>query len=378
MFSIDIRPVSAGSVVFARGYPSPFAPGLQTRIQVELPGGITSLNLEATCALLSELIAARSVSGAERCALELVEQRCREWGWAFERIPVTAERWNIFIATGTPRVVFTTHIDVVPAPSALFTPLMNNLRIVGRGACDAKGALASMIAAGSRLRAEGKSDFGILVVVGEESDGLGARTSAAALRTRGIQYLIDGEPTECKLMRAHLGAVETIITCRGKACHSGYPELGVDANRALLEVLERIIHHSWPTHPQFGPTLVNVGCIEGGVASNVIADRAVAKVLLRSGVSCAEIEREIAQVVGRDASIKHCSSEPAACHVVSGFEIDIARYCSDIPNFIELGATPLLFGPGSIHNAHTDSEFVEISQLARATDGYAELYHKLS
>lgn len=328
--------------------------------------------------LLSHLIQFRSLTGEERGALHFLEQRFGEWNWNFERIPVSADRWNLFVSFGSPEILYTTHVDVVPAPDSAFSPRQENDRIIGRGACDAKGPLVAMIAALHRLRSSGADNLALLVVVGEEVDGIGARVSADALQGRGIRYLINGEPTEGKLMSAHRGYIHVRLRFQGKACHSGYPHLGVDANRALVETLSRVYAHHWPVHPEFGETLVNAGVIRGGSALNIISPRAETELVFRSTCSSAEVLRELEQVVAGAAEVEVLyAGEPIRCHVLPGFDYEVASFSTDIPGFAPLGATPLLYGPGSIHHAHTDGEFLLLADLDGAISGYEKLYHEI-
>ena len=336
------------------------------------------MDISSPAVLLSELIGIPSLTGKEEAALVCLERWFTSWGWRYQRIPVCEGRWNILVSFGVPRVLFTTHVDVVPGPEEAFHPRQEGGRIFGRGACDAKGALVAMIHALHQLRSQDCTDLALLVVVGEEVDGIGALTAAEHLRGQGIEYLVDGEPTEGRLMRGHRGVIETVLRCKGRACHSGYPELGVDANKKLIQVLARVLQHELPHDPEFGPTTVNIGIIAGGVATNVVSPHATAQVSIRMGCPSREVIDSLARCVGDEASLEVLGAwEPVQCVTVPGFELGIASYATDIPSFKALEARPLLYGPGSIHHAHTDSEFVNEKELTEAVHGYARIYHAL-
>ena len=123
-----------------------------------------------------------------------------------ERMLAAQGRDNILITFGDPIVTLSTHMDTVPP---FFPSREDNSHIYGRGACDAKGIIAAMIAAAEMLLDENIRNFALLFVVGEERDSAGAR--AAANATRGSQFLINGEPTDNRLALASKGALRAEI-----------------------------------------------------------------------------------------------------------------------------------------------------------------------
>src|SRR5207245_11779580 len=161
-----------------------------------------------------------------------------------ERIPAAPDRDNIFASWGQPLVTLSTHMDTVPP---FFGSREDGEFIWGRGACDAKGIIAAMIAAAEKLLAAGTRNFGLLFVVGEERDSAGAK--AAAATPRGSRFLINGEPTENRIALGAKGALRYELTARGKLAHSAYPELGHSAIHTLLDVLHEIRALPLPSHP---------------------------------------------------------------------------------------------------------------------------------
>ena len=204
--------------------------------------------------------------------------------FAVERTPVAqvravtkAERFNVYAGTAgeTPDVVLSTHMDTVPP----FIPSSEDeLNIYGRGACDAKGIIAAQIAAAEQLRDAGVK-VGLLFVVGEERDSAGAKI--ANTQPKGSRFLINGEPTDNRLAIASKGALRVLIRAKGKMAHSAYPELGESAIHKLVEALDRVLAIEMPVTEGIGPGNLNIGLLEGGRATNVIADHAEAQMLVR-------------------------------------------------------------------------------------------------
>src|SRR3954469_10532566 len=142
-----------------------------------------------------------------------------------ERIEVEARRFNLFAQFGnTPIVTLSTHIDTVPP---FVASREDDENIWGRGACDTKGIIASMIKAVECLLAAGHRNVGLLFVVGEERNSAGAYK--AAEMPRGSRYIVNGEPTGNRLALASKGALRYEICAGGKMAHSAYPELGDSA-----------------------------------------------------------------------------------------------------------------------------------------------------
>ncbi|HJX85708.1 MAG TPA: M20/M25/M40 family metallo-hydrolase, partial [Candidatus Angelobacter sp.] len=184
----------------------------------------------------------------------LYDELCK-LDYTVHKMPVAHERFNV-IATidgRPPELMFSTHMDTVPPFMASSADHDN---IYGRGTCDAKGIIAAQIAACQLLRKEGAA-VGMLFLVGEERDSLGAKTANAS--PLGNRFLINGEPTENKIAIASKGALRVEITARGKMAHSAYPELGESAIDKLLLALERLRKMCLPDDPQMGPCTMNIG-----------------------------------------------------------------------------------------------------------------------
>jgi acetylornithine deacetylase len=243
-------------------------------------------------------------------------------------------------------------------------------RVYGRGSCDAKGIIAAQVAAAERLRAEG-IPVGLLFLVGEERDSLGAKI--ANRQPRGSKYLINGEPTENRIALASKGALRAEVTTTGRMAHSAYPELGESAIDKLIAALTRLRAMELPSDPEVGPCTMNIGVIEGGRAPNVIPDHAKAQLLYRLIGPAQELRRSIVGEVLDIAQVDFVLEIPfQRLRAVSGLPSMVAAFTTDIPALSAWGE-PLLLGPGSIHVAHTEGEYVEKRALAEAVEIYSRM-----
>jgi acetylornithine deacetylase len=283
--------------------------------------------------------------------------------------PITGKpRHNVIAAAGEPEVVFSTHFDCVPP---FFPSRLEDGVIYGRGACDAKGILASQVAAAERLRASGETRIGLVFVGGEERGSDGAK--AANRIASKSRFLINGEPTELRLGAATRGAFRVRLKATGRAAHSGYPELGESAIDKLIDGLVSLRGAPWPADPLLGTTHYTIGLISGGVAPNVISPHAEAEVFFRTVGEHQALRDILHRTVAQRVEVEEILELPAVrMHTVPGFETAVFSYFSDVPYLSNWG-TPLLIGPGTIHVAHTDREHIAVADLDRAVATYATL-----
>lgn len=328
-----------------------------------------------------ELVDLDSTTGRERQVGELLCARLAEIEPAagdIVKIPVDAERFNLFAHWGTPQVVLSTHMDCVPP---FFPSAETDDEIRGRGACDAKGILAAMIGAIEKLLAEGRSGFGLLVVVAEETDSVGADAANRWVQTTGFspRFLINGEPTENQLALGSKGALFYRLEAEGRAAHSAYPELGASAIDALLAAIDRMRRVPLPSDPILGETTINVGRIEGGRAANVIADRASAEILVRTVGPTATLREDLEAAFLEDGGVRIAKkTETPALRLGSlpGFPTTVVKFTTDIPRLTAWGE-PFLLGPGTIHVAHTAAERIAKADLVAAVELYRRLVEGL-
>src|SRR5688500_1104475 len=248
-------------------------------------------------------------------------------------------RINVIAAVGEPEVVFSTHYDCVPP---FFPSRLEDGRLYGRGACDAKGILAAQVAAAERLRAQGERQVGLLFVVGEERGSDGAM--AANLTPPGARFLINGEPTDNRLGTATRGVLRLKLRAVGRAAHSATPEYGESAIDKLIDALVALRAIALPAHPEMGSTYYTVGLIEGGVAPNVIPPHAWAEVLFRTIGPPEDILRAIRPLDRFVTSEEILRVPQVTLHTVPGFPTAVFPFTTDVPFLTGWGA-PLLFGP---------------------------------
>jgi len=290
-----------------------------------------------------------------------------------ERMPAEADRDNIFAAWGEPVVTLSTHMDTVPP---FFGSREDGEFIWGRGACDAKGIIAAMIAAAEKMLAAGTRNFGLLFVVGEERNSVGAKVAAGA--PRGSRFLINGEPTENRLALGCKGALRFEITARGKLAHSAYPELGHSAIHTLLDVLEDIRRIALPEDVLLGRSTLNIGTVDGGRAPNVVADLAEAEIMFRTVGDPAEIRKAVLAAAGNRVEAREVLHTPAVqLAKFDGLPTTIVAFTTDIPTFEGAWGEPFLIGPGSIHMAHTAEERISKKELSEAVELYARMATQL-
>lgn len=292
-------------------------------------------------------------------------------GYACRKHAVSETRFNVFAAAGErPRVVLNSHIDTVPP---WFASREDEEHLYGRGACDTKGVIAAMIAAGQRLRAAHVNDFAFLFVVGEETDSIGAKTANVEFKDLGSEYLLVGEPTESTFARASKGALTAFVRFEGIAGHSAYPERGDSAIHKMAKAIVEVNATPWGSHEILGNATINVGAVRGGEKPNVIAAAAECDMIFRTVGEPAEVLATLEAVIGKHGGRITLSrgNPPQFMHVPDGAPSAVVAFNSDVPWLSNLGK-PMLFGPGSILDAHGADEKIGKKELLSAVETYAE------
>ncbi|MGI9091505.1 MAG: M20/M25/M40 family metallo-hydrolase [Gemmatimonadaceae bacterium] len=324
-------------------------------------------------ALAAELLAIQSFTRDEGAAIDFVARWLVTRGWNVSIQEVSAGRGNVWASRAGGGVTLSTHLDTVPP---FHPPRLSGNRLYGRGACDAKGIAAAMMAAAEELLAQGEDRVDLLFVVGEEKGSDGAR--AANNLSATSRFLVNGEPTESRLASGCKGSLRFTLRTRGREAHSAYPELGRSAIEPLIRLLPTLHDLTFPRDEILGATTVNIGTIEGGTEANIVPAAAHAEVMVRLVTDVAPIKHILqAWATAGGAEIEFGSTIPAQhFHVVPGYEVGPVAYTSDIPLLGRWG-TPLLFGPGSIHVAHTPDEYVDIDELRSSVGTYVSLVGEL-
>ncbi|PXF45168.1 Peptidase M20 domain-containing protein [Gracilariopsis chorda] len=313
--------------------------------------------------LTKQMVNIPSPSGSEQRVLNHARSWFVSQGWNVATHPVPPS-FALLATLASPshvRVLLSTHLDVVPGP-----PLsrVEHGRLYGRGAVDAKGQAAALMLTAARLA---DPRVAVLLVPREETDHAGM-ASAHAFGLSSNITLLNAEPTESKLVHRQKGLLKAWIRARGEAAHSGYPHLGHSAVHHLTKVLASILH-AWPDGED---TTVNVGLIQGGTAANVLATEAKALVLWRVSTNVDGVLARLEQILGEHQHISYqivTRNEPLAYfvppNVAAQYGTCTVAYNTDVPYYKARYSRAVLFGAGSIEQAHKDDEWISIEELRK-------------
>lgn len=326
--------------------------------------------------LTRRLIDIPSLTGDERAVGDFLASYLAGLDYNIELQEAAADRFNVIATTGeAPRIVLSTHMDTVPP---FIASSEDGEYIYGRGSCDAKGIIAAQVFAAEQLRRDGMNGIGLLFTVDEELSSLGAQAANKHSLARQCRFIINGEPTDNRLATGTKGSLRLIITTEGRAGHSAYPEVGESAVDKLLDVLEDIRACDWPADGFFGDTTCNIGVLNGGTRPNVIPAHARAELQIRLATDIERVRPVIEQAVAGRAQVEYASAhDPVRLFSVDGFDDCVVRFTTDVP-YLSSWGKPLLIGPGSIQDAHTDHERIAKHELERAVELYVALAKKLN
>lgn len=377
---------------------------------------------EAVASFLARLVACPSMNPGsltppasgygEKAMATLLNDLLQPWG-AHTRIDELGPGRCNFLATwpGERRdraLLLEAHADTVGTNGMTippFEPTLRAGRLYGRGACDTKGPMAAMLLAIRRILDEGGKPPVTLHFASTGDEEYGATGASSLVRSGlSIDAAIVAEPSELRIAYAHKGACRFRITVLGKAAHSSVPDLGVNAVEAAAELviaiqhrfLGRLVHR---THAELGNATGCVSTISGGDRVNIVPDRCQ----IEADCRCLPGERrehlELAMRQTIDEALKsrpeaRCQVEvfqwypalagsrtdpfvaamAAAARGVLGTEsLGTEPYATNAGFFSEVGVPCIVFGPGSIAQAHTADEYIELSQVAQAVEAYAAM-----
>ena len=319
---------------------------------------------------------------------------------SLSELPVVGERCNLLATWGRPRLLLTTHVDVVPAGgwAGAFNPVTDAHGLVARGACDAKGQIVAQFAAIRRLVRLGLTDFAWLGVVDEERDSLGARAVCAnpPAVLDGVEVVLNGEPTRNVVASSQQGFERWSLECRSEARHSA--SAGDSSSGAVSQLIqwlgefETVARQQAAHHSFFGTESYNISSIDAGVAPNIVAPVARSQVTLRTvgalDLAPDEVQEtagswqgartrpiglaaalERARPKGASLKLRHRSAPLVFSRWADEPAAPVA-FGSDAVHLVRLSRQGLvvLVGPGSIENAHTDRETIEWEELAVGVD----------
>lgn len=323
-------------------------------------------------ALATELLSIASTTRDEGRAVDFVARWLVARGWNVTVQEVTPGRGNVWASRKGGGVTLSTHLDTVPP---YIPPKLEGSKLKGRGACDAKGIAAAMLAAADRLAAAGEERVDLLFVVGEEKGSDGARAANQLPATS--RYLVNGEPTESLLASGSKGALRVIVRTKGREAHSAYPHLGASAIEPMARMLPELAALELPTDRVLGDTTINVGLIRGGTEANIIPGLCEAEMMVRVVGDPAPVKQALEAWAKGRAELEYGSYTPAQfLHTVGGFDAKPVAFATDVPLLGNWG-TALLFGPGSIHVAHTPDEFIALDELRASVGHYERLVRSL-
>lgn len=370
-----------------------------------------------TVALLQELIKIESVNpslspkgSGEKKVAKFLEGFCKERALPYELQQVTDGRSNLltWVPGDDPekRILFIAHMDTVPVDKWASDPFSGEQKegkVYGRGSCDTKGSLAAMLMALASLGGRRpKSTVVVAASVDEEFRKIGAR----AIAQSGVPYdaAVVGEPTDLELVVAHKGSVRWQVEVEGLPAHTSKPNLGVNAITGMAKVVLALdeLHQTLALrgHRLVGSPTLTVSLIEGGIELTTVPP--VCRIWIDRRLipgeqpqqAIQEVENVLEGLRQRDPKIKVRSLLPAledpapdsaesskiaavaakACADVAGTGKYIGVPYGTDASQLSLAAIPcVVIGPGSINQAHTNNEFVEVGQVLKA----AEIYQKI-
>lgn len=325
--------------------------------------------------LTTRLMDIPSVSGCEQEIGGFLGEYLKSLGYDVELQEVVDGRKNVVaLASDNPEVFLSTHMDTVPP---FIPPTEDEEKIYGRGACDAKGIIASQITAAENLRKAGIKNLGLLFTIDEEESSLGSKAANNLAIAEKCRFLINGEPTDNELAIGSKGSLRMLLKTEGKAAHSAHPEMGESAIEKMLEVLQDILGADLPEDEFFGETTINIGTIKGGLKTNIVPPFAEAGLHIRMVSELKPVKEALEKAIDGRATLETMScSLPVKMLAVEGFKQKIVRFTTDIPQLTKWGK-PLLLGAGSILNAHTSHEFVLKKDLEESVKLYENLLKEL-
>ncbi len=327
--------------------------------------GTTPNELNTWEQVLIELMGIASVSGNEGpVAVALEKVLKREFPDAvLSRQRVADERWNVIIEKGNPQFTLTTHIDVVPGgPSPSYTAE----RIIGRGACDAKGQIVAQLWGLQRAISQGVKDYRCAYVVGEEVDAIGAREFMHLPKT---PYILNGEPTRGRFVSRSWGAMTVELRACGTEAHSS---LGTDDS-----AIHKLVHDLSAVLDDVPDGIsINIGTIQGGTAANIQAGEASCSLGVRIRAAAGPALELLKARVSRSEWIEQSPPIEGLELFVPKFERERdveVRFASDCSVYAEGYDKVLLFGPGDISEAHTEQESIGRAELRDASETICRL-----
>ena len=317
--------------------------------------------------LLEDLINIPSISGDEVKVGDYLFDLLQHQKFQVKKQFVDQNRFNLVANIGEPKIYFSAHMDTVP-PFLAFNQDVDF--IYGRGACDTKSSIASMIITAIKAKDNGLNNFGLIFTVAEETNFDGVKSLIDS--KINIPFVVVGEPTACNLVNGHYGILNIKISSQGKAAHTSQPQQGINAIDLLIAAINKI--KSIPINSEIPMSLVE---IEGGFADNIVPQAASAIFGLRpSPDDRSNFYDLFASALSQEKNIKVETlanippirfSVPKELSFIG--EGQTVKYCTEL-SFYPNG---VVFGPGDIRFAHGSDERILKSELSKAVDTYYQI-----
>jgi len=358
-----------------------------------------------------KILSVDSTSGKEAELADILSVELAAPGRKIDVFEVGDGTRNVLVSWGTPKVIFCTHLDTVPP---YMPPVFEESVVRGRGSADAKGQIFAMFEACKELEAKGCTDFGLLLLAGEETGSFGAKAfnalmsddstvmSSASETSIKDAWLIVGEPTDNCMASAAKGTKSFEVTFTGQACHSGYPENGASAVLYFNDFVNALRSIVFPMDPVLGETTWNIGKLSSDNPQNILSDRLTCRVYFRTTFESDEMVCNIMKNIagpqaklrfgkrrvqdGSDIVAKEVApwqkamtvqafggDTPSRFEVLDGFESKPVAFGSDAPQ-LKCFEHKILCGPGSILVAHRDEEYISLADIEKAKAQYVRMY----
>ena len=357
------------------------------------------------------ILSVDSTSGEEAQLADMLAVELAADGRRVELFEVGDGTKNLLVSWGTPKVVFCTHLDTVPP---YISPVLEDDVVRGRGSCDAKGQIFAMYEACKVLEAKGCTDFGLLLLAGEETGSFGAKafntlvSECPSVMSSGVEtsmqdaWLIVGEPTDNCMASAAKGTKSFEVTFIGKACHSGYPENGASAIMYFNDFMNALRSIVFPVDSVLGETTWNIGKLSSDNPQNILSDSLTCRVYFRTTFESDQMVCNIMRnIAGEDAKLRFGKPKaqdgsdlvakdvvpwqkamsvkafggdtPSRFETLPGFDTKPVSFGSDAPQ-LTCFQHKILCGPGSILVAHRDEEHISLADIEKAIAQYVRMY----
>ena len=358
--------------------------------------------------LYLQMLQIDSTSGREGEFAAFLSEKLRTSGCRVEEFPVeSSDTSNLLFSWGNPKVIFCSHLDTVPP----YIPptFEGDDTVYGRGTCDAKGQIFAMYEACLELERQGRTDFGLLLLAGEETGSFGAKAYISMMsdnKSMEDVWLVVGEPTDNCMASAAKGTKSFEVEFEGEAFHSGYPQYGRSAVIMFNEFVNALRSIGFPKDPILGETTWNIGKLSSDNPQNILSEKLTCRVYFRTTFESDEMVSNVmknmagagarlrfgrprvqdgSDIVAKDVApwqkamsvVALGGDTPSKYEVFDGFLSKPVAFGSDAPQLTNF-RHKILCGPGSILVAHRPEEHILLADLQTAITNYISLFEAIT